>query len=124
MKETYRFWSLDHLYLGITKTIIEEHGVRIGGEDFRELWLYHGNVYHFGKAHGRSFPPGSNPVHSNPTHSTVRCSFPVTLEIITESSDRLVHLEKEWEIGEDIPRNSQRQLRPSEDWDAKEIPKK
>jgi len=119
MKETYRFWSLDPLYLKIIKTIVEEHGVKIKKEDYKELWLYHGNVYEWGKATGRSFPAGSNPAHS-----PVRDSYPATLEIITESSDRLVRLEREWEIGEDIPRNSQRQLRPSEDWDAKPIPGK
>jgi len=119
MKETYRFWSLDSLYLEITKTIVGEHGVRIKKHDFNELWLYHGNVYEFGKANGRNFTPGSNP-----DHAPIRCSYPATLEIITETSDKLVHLEKEWEIGEDIPRDSQRQLRPSDDWDARKIHKK
>jgi hypothetical protein len=116
MKETYRFWSLDPLYLGITKTIIDEHGVRIRKDDFRELWLYHGNVYGLGKADGRAYPHGSNPAHPN-----ARNSHPATLEIITESSDKLVHLEKEWGIGKDVPRDSQRQLLPSEEWDAREV---
>jgi len=119
MKETYRFWSLDPLYLSITKTIVDEHGVRVKKEDFRELWLYHGNVYEWGKAHNRSFPHGSNPAHPN-----ARNPYPATLEIITETSDRLVHLEKEWEIGENIPRSSQRELKPSEDWDAREVSEK
>jgi len=119
MKETYRFLSLDPLYLEITKTIVDEHGVRIKKHDFGELWLYHGNVYEFGKAEGRAYPHGSNPAHPN-----ARNSYPATLEIITESSDKLVHLEKEWEIGDDIPRNSRRRLLPSEDWDAREVPEK
>ena len=119
MRETYRFWSTDPLYLEITKRITEEHGVRVKKDDFRELWLYHGTNYEFGKAHGRAFPAGVNPHNPNG-----KVCYPATLEIITESSDRLPHLEHEWEIGEDIPRESQRKLNPSDDWDARVVNKK
>jgi len=122
MKETYRFWSLDPLYIGICKRVIEKGvSVRELLKDSvnRDAYLFRGVVYTLGKEEDRPFPAGSHPRHppvSNP--------FPATLEIITETVTRLGKLEKEWGIGEDIPRNSQRKLAPSEKWDARPIPEK
>jgi hypothetical protein len=120
MKETYRFLSLDSLYIKITKTV-EENGVLLGKDEHRKKWLYHGCVYDWGKTEGRPYPPGS----ISHGHAEIRNSFPATLEIITESADRLAHLEREWEIEEDIPRLSRKQITsPKEEWDARPISEK
>ncbi len=117
MKETYRFWSLDSLYKEITSKITQ-HGVLIKKDSNRQLCLYHGNNYDWGKAHGRNYPAGSMPDRQG----NARTPFPATLEIITESVDKLATLEKEWGISDDIPRDSQRRLAPSEKWDARAVP--
>ncbi len=114
-KETYRFWSLDHLYLEITKMLNEKGKPIPVRNDYHHAYiLLEGAVFIYGLAEGKNYPSGSSPHLGIP----VRNSYPAELRIITEKPERLGELERNLKIAE-CPKESRKKLKPLEKWDAK-----
>jgi hypothetical protein len=99
------------LYLEITKKV--KKGAIIKSADHHESYLFGGNFYRIGKAQGRPYPFGSDP-----KIGPVRNSYPATLEIICETSEKFAEAVKTLNIDECIPRDSRKKLIPSDKWDA------
>jgi hypothetical protein len=115
----YQFWSLDPTYQRIVG-LVQERGVPFGAPDLhRDLRLFEGDVYDFGKANGRLYPPGSMVLfpmlHGKEEKPTT--SFPATLIITTETPLRLRELEKKFGL-ENIPKERREPQHPDVAWVA------
>ena len=114
MEAYYRFWSLDSVYRKIVE-LVQEKGARcpIYSELHRDMRLFEGDVYEFGKVAGRNYPEGSMILFPNLNGKEEKptTSFPATLIITTESLERLVELERKFEL-DNIPKERREVLHP------------
>ncbi len=120
MQEYYRFWSLDPTYMKIVK-LVQEKGAPCPtyNELHRDMRLYEGDVYEFGKAPGRNYLEGSLVIFPNLKGKREKptTSFPATLIITTESLERLVELENKLGLDK-TPKERRGVLHPNVAWTA------
>lgn len=119
MNRYYRFWSLDPTYRKIVK-LVQERGALCAAPDLhRDVRLFEGDVYDFGKVPGREYPAGSIVLFPmlHGTEEKPTSSFPATLIITTENPLRLGELEKKFGLDK-IPKDRREPLHPDVAWVA------
>jgi hypothetical protein len=120
MERYFRFWSLDPTYRKIVE-LVQEKGVPCPdyGKLHRDIRLFEGDVYEFGKVAGRDYPEGSVVLFPNlhGKEEKPTTSFPATLVITTESLERMIELEKKYGLDK-IPKKRREVLHHDVSWIA------